>query len=314
MFRFTEGYFKTISLKAAPAFLAVMVLTIATSAIAGEPKPWGIGLQDAATPVKREVHEFHNLLMVLMTGVVVVVLGLLLFVMFRFNEKANPEPSKVTHNALIEVIWTVVPVCILLVIALPSFKVLYFMDRVADPDMTLEVTGYQWGWSYKYPDHGDIEFNADMIQPSDMAEYFPDGNGRRLLETYNPVVLPVDKNIEILVTARPNDVIHSWAMPAFGIKKDAVPGRLNHTWAKVEKTGVYFGQCSEICGESHAFMPISIYVVSEDEFNNWVDCVQNDESGAFYPSRACVRKLDLDKYRTPLKDVQRLEFARAQSE
>lgn len=284
------------------------------SAMAGEPKPWGIGLQEAATPVKREVHEFHNLLMVIITGIVVVVLGLLLFVMFRYNEKANPEPSKVTHNALIEVIWTVVPVCILLVIALPSFKVLYFMDRVADPDMTLEVTGYQWGWSYKYPDHGDIEFNADMIQPEDMAEYFPNGDGRRLLETYNPVVLPTNKNIEILVTARPNDVIHSWAMPAFGIKKDAVPGRLNHTWANIEKSGVYFGQCSEICGESHAFMPISIYAVPEEDFNSWVNCVQNDETGAFYPARACVQKLDLDKYRTPIEDVQRLKFARVRDE
>ena len=287
-------------------FLTLVVPTVS----AGEPLPWQLGMQDAVTPVKQQIHDFHNLLMIIITGITVFVLGLLLYVMFRFNAKSNPEPSKTTHNALIEVVWTVVPLAILVVIALPSFKVLYFMDRVVDPEMTLEVEGYQWGWTYRYPDQGGIEFNGDMIQDADMAEYFPEGQGRRLLETYNPVVLPVDTNIEILVTAR--DVLHSWAMPSFGIKKDAVPGRTNHTWARVETKGIYYGQCSEICGEGHAFMPISIYVVAKDEFKDWTDCVQNDRADAFYPARACVQELNLDKYRNPLKDVQTLKFANAE--
>ena len=278
-------------------------------AFAAEPLPWQLGFQEGVTPVTRELDSFHNLLLIIITGIVVFVLALLLYVMFRFNAKSNPEPSTTTHNVAIEVIWTVVPVIILTIIAIPSFKILYFMDRVVDPDMTLEVVGYQWGWTFKYPDHGEIEFNSDMISDEDMGEYFPQGNGRRLLETYNPVVLPLNKNIEFLITAR--DVLHSFAMPSFGFKTDAVPGRYNHAWARVEKPGVYFGQCSEICGERHAFMPVSIYVVKDDEFNAWVDCVQNDEADSFYPSRACVQKLNFDKYRKPLKDINRLDFAMA---
>jgi len=282
---------------------------VCVPAVAGEPLPWQLGLQEAVTPVKKEMHDFHNLLMIIITSITVFVLALLLYVMFRFNAKSNPEPSKTTHNAVIEVIWTVVPLAILVVIALPSFKMLYYMDRVVDPEMTLEVEGYQWGWTYRYPDHGEIEFNSDMIRKADMAEYIPDGGGRRLLETYNPVVLPVDTNIEILVTSR--DVLHSWAMPSFGIKTDAVPGRTNHTWARIEKKGVYYGQCSEICGEGHAFMPISIYAVSKKEFQNWTDCVQNDQADAFYPARACVQDFDLDKYRKPLEEIRKLKFAKA---
>lgn len=303
---------KRIAFTAGLAAIIPALMVIAPDpAFSAEPKPWGIGLQESVTPVKKEIEYFHDLLMIIMTGIVVFVSALLLYVIFRFNAKSNPEPSKTTHNAAIEVIWTVVPVCILLVIAIPSFKLLYFMDRVENPDMTLEVTGYQWGWNYKYPDHKNIEFNADMIQSADMAEYFPDGNGRRLLETYNPVVLPINQNIEILVTARPTDVLHSWAMPSFGIKQDAVPGRLNYTWARIEKPGIYYGQCSEICGEGHAFMPISIYAVPEKDFDQWVTCVTEEKADAFYPARACVKDLDLDRFRTPLKKINRLEFAKA---
>ena len=290
-------------------FLSSLIIALCASfqAWAGEPRPWQLGFQDAVTPIKRELNDFHNLLMVIITGVVIFVLALLLYVMFRYNAKSNPEPSKTTHNVAIEVLWTVVPVIILTVIAIPSFRILYFMDRVVDPQMTLEVNGYQWGWAFKYPDHGNIEFNSDMVRDEDLDEYFDSGEGRRLLETYNPVVLPINKNIEFLVTAR--DVLHSFAMPSFGIKTDAVPGRNNYSWAKIEKKGVYFGQCSEICGEGHAFMPVSIYAVGEGEFNDWVDCVQNDKADEFYPARACVQELGFDKYRRPMREMNRIEFA-----
>mgnify|MGYP006276431721 CR=1 FL=1 len=291
--------------------LLSMCTFLSVQGFAAEPLPWQLGLQDPATPVKEKLFDFHNLLLVIITGIVLFVLGLLIYVIFRYNEKTNPEPAKFSHNTMIEFIWTVILICILIVIAIPSFKVLFYMDKVVDPDMTLKVTGYQWGWTYTYPDHGNFEFNSDLIEdPADMAEYFPDGNGRRLLETYNPVVLPVNQNIQILVTSRPNDVLHSWAMPSFGIKKDAVPGRLNETWANITKPGIYYGQCSEICGDRHAYMPISIYAVQQSEFEQWAECVKNEETDNFYVARGCVQKFNLDKYRTPLKRLHTLEFAR----
>lgn len=291
------------------AFFAVTFTILPANA--GEPSPWQLGFQQAATPVKEQLNDFHNMLLIIITGITVFVLGLLLYVMFRFNAKSNPEPSKTTHNVAIEIIWTVVPVIILVVIAIPSFQILYYMDRVVEPEMTLEVEGYQWGWTYSYPDHEEITFDADMIADEELDEFIPEGQGRRLLETYNPVVIPAETNIEIVVTARPKDVLHSWAMPSFGVKKDAVPGRINSTWINVNKPGVYFGQCSELCGERHAYMPISIYAVEKQEFDAWVNCVQNDKADEFYPSRACVQELGFDKYRRSLDDVNRLKFATA---
>ena len=250
--------------------VAVMTATYSFAAMAADaapvvPQPWQIMFQPAATPVAHRLDQFHDMLLYIIIAIAVFVLLLLVFVAFRFNARANPVPSKTTHNVPLEVLWTIVPVIILIVIAVPSFKLLYYMDRVEKPDMTLKVTGYQWYWGYEYPDQGGINFLSNMIPEKDIDK----SKGQvRLLSTDNPVVVPVDTNIQVLVTAA--DVIHSFAMPAFGIKRDAVPGRTNETWFRVEKPGTYFGQCSEICGTGHAYMPIEIKAVTREEFDVWV--------------------------------------------
>jgi cytochrome c oxidase subunit 2 len=278
-------------------FAAVMAL-ILTAGVAGayEPKPTELGFQPPASPNMERLEHFHNdLLMWIISAIVIFVLALLLWVVIRFNAKSNPVPSKTTHNVPLEVLWTVVPVVILIIVAVPSFKLLYYLERTPTPEMTLKVSGYQWGWTYTYPDQGDIEFNADVIADDELDEYIPNKQGRRLLETYNPVVLPVGKDIQVIVTA--SDVIHSWTVPAFGAKKDAVPGRLNETWFHISEPGVYSGQCSEICGIRHASMPISVYAVTPEEFDQWAKCVKGDKASADFPSRACVQSLGFDKYR-----------------
>ena len=256
-------------------FLTVLmaaIFAIIDPSMASEPLPWQKGLQPAATPVMERINEFHNMLFIVITLISVFVIGLMGFILIRFNAKANPEPSKTTHNTMIEVIWTVVPVVILILIAIPSLKLLYFQDRVENPDMTIKVVGYQWYWGYEYPDHEDLSFNAYMIADEDI-----DGSldQRRLLSTDNQLVLPVDTNIQILVTAA--DVLHAFAVPAFGIKTDAVPGRINETWIRVEKEGTYYGQCSELCGKGHAFMPSEVRVVSKEDFNAWVEFAKDGE-------------------------------------
>lgn len=244
---------------------AVLGLALVTPALAAIPEPWGINFQPAASPTMTKVHEFHSLLLWIIVGIVLFVSALLLVIIFRFNEKRNPTPSKTSHNTLLEVIWTAVPVLILVVIAIPSFRLLYYADKSPDPEMTIKVVGHQWYWSYEYPDHGDIAFDSYMVADKDLK---PEDRDLRLLKVDNEVVLPVDTRIQVLVTAQ--DVIHSWAMPAFGIKKDAIPGRMNETWFQIDKPGTYYGQCSEICGTGHAFMPIAVRAVSKDEFAAWV--------------------------------------------
>lgn len=229
-------------------------------------KPLQLGLKPAATPQMERITDFHNgILMWVITVIVIFVTGLLIYVAIRFNKKANPTPSKTTHHVLLEVLWTAVPVLILLVIAIPSFKMLYYLDRVEEPDMTLKVTGYQWYWGYEYPDHGGISFESYMIPEEELDE---SKGQRRLLSTDNPVVLPIDTNIQVVITAA--DVLHAFTVPAFGIKKDAVTGRLNETWVRIDKPGTYYGQCSEICGVNHAYMPIEIKAVTKEEFEAWV--------------------------------------------
>ena len=198
-----------------------------------------------------------------MTAITVFVLGLMVYVMVRFNAKANPVPSKTSHNTLIEVVWTVIPILILLVIAVPSFRLLYD-QATPEADMTIKATGYQWYWGYEYPDHGDIAFDALMLEDDELQPGQP-----RLLTTDNAVVVPVDTTVRVLVTAA--DVIHNWAMPAFGVKMDAYPGRLNETWFRANQTGIYYGQCSELCGIRHSFMPIMVKVVEKEEFTAWVE-------------------------------------------
>lgn len=236
----------------------------AAEKVVGIPKPWSLGFQESASPVKEQMEWFHNsLLMPIITGIVVFVMGLLIYVMVRFNAKANPVPSKTTHNVMLEVIWTLIPVLILVVIVIPSMKMLYFVDKTKDAEMTLKVTGYQWYWGYEYPDHGGVNFLSNMVQTKDLKEGEP-----KLLKTDNAVVLPVDTNIRVLVTA--SDVLHSFAMPALGVKTDAIPGRLNETWMRIEKEGIFYGQCSELCGVNHGFMPIEIKAVSKEEFAKWI--------------------------------------------
>lgn len=230
---------------------------------ASEPLPWQIGFQPAATPVMEEVINLHHFLMILMSCVVVLVLCLILYVCIRFNAKTHPVPNKFSHNVLIEVIWTVIPAILLVIIAIPSFKVLHFVETIPQSDMTIKVVGKQWYWTYSYPDHGAFEFDSYII-PEDKLQT----GQKRLLEVDNRLVVPVGQVIRFLITA--SDVIHSFAVPAFGIKTDAVPGRVNETWIKVDKPGVYYGQCSELCGVNHGFMPIAIEVVSKEEFDAWV--------------------------------------------
>ena len=243
--------------------IGMMSLMGAPSVHAAQPEPWQLGFQPAATDMMARISSFNDFLLILMTAITVFVLGLMVYVMVRFNAKANPVPSKTSHNTLIEVVWTVIPILILLVIAVPSFRLLYD-QATPEADMTIKVTGYQWYWGYEYPDHGDIAFDALMLEDDELQPGQP-----RLLTTDNAVVVPVDTTVRVLVTAA--DVIHNWAMPAFGVKMDAYPGRLNETWFRANKTGTYYGQCSELCGIRHSFMPIMVKVVEKEEFTAWVE-------------------------------------------
>lgn len=240
---------------------------------------WQMGFQQPVTPVAVQLNDFHNFLLWICTAIAVFVFILLAIIVVRFNARANPKPAQFTHNTMLEVVWTTIPVIILIVIAVPSLKLLYFMDRTAKPEMTLKVTGHQWQWEYEYPDNGGISFTSYLIKDADID---PAKGQKRLLSTDAPVVLPVDTNIQILVTAA--DVLHAFAVPAFGVKLDAVPGRINETWARIEEPGVYYGQCSELCGKDHAYMPIEIHAVSKEEFAQWVEKQQSPpDEGAETP-------------------------------
>ncbi|MEM9470145.1 MAG: cytochrome c oxidase subunit II, partial [Pseudomonadota bacterium] len=235
------------------------------------PKPTQLGLKEPASPQKERISYFHNGLLYLITAIVVFVTGLMIWVVIRYNQKANPTPSKTTHNVPLEIIWTLIPALIVGFIAFPSFKMLYYLDRSESIDMTLKVTGYQWYWGYEYPDHDGISFLSYMIPEEEIDET---KGQRRLLSTDNPLVLPINKNIAIQITSA--DVIHAFTVPSFGIKKDAVPGRLNETWVRIEKPGTYFGQCSQICGINHAFMPIEVKAVTEEEFEEWLKMAKEE--------------------------------------
>jgi len=247
------------------AALAVGILltgSATASAGLGQPSPWQLGLQEAGSPVMADVIWFHDFLLWIITGITAFVLILLLLVIVRFNARANPTPSRTTHNALIEVIWTIVPVIILVAIAIPSFRLLFVQLDEPKPDITVKATGKQWYWTYDYPDNGNFEFDSLIVEDKDLKPGQP-----RLLTVDNEMVVPVNKIVHVLVTGA--DVIHSFAVPSFGIKIDAVPGRLNDTWFKATSEGRFHGQCSELCGKDHAFMPITVRVVSDAEFAAW---------------------------------------------
>ena len=239
-------------------------LTSGGSALAAQPEPWQVGLQQAGSPLMERIVSFHNLMLVIITAICVVVLALLLYAARTFRASRQKTPSKRTHNTLLEVVWTAVPVLILVIIAIPSFRLLYYSDVIPPTDMTVKAIGRQWYWSYEYPDHDNFTFDAFML-PEDELE----PGMLRLLETDQRVVVPTNTNIKIQVTS--SDVLHSWAMPSMGVKTDAVPGRLNETWINVKEPGVYYGQCSEICGVMHGFMPITIEALPPEEFAVWVE-------------------------------------------
>jgi cytochrome c oxidase subunit 2 len=242
------------------------ILSNANESGLGVATNWGIDLQNPISVVAKDVYDMHFFVFIVMTLITLFVLALLIWVCYRYSEKNNKTPSKTVHNTLVEILWTAIPVLILVVIAVPSFKLLYKQDVIPEPDLTIKAIGYQWYWGYEYPDHGNFSYEAFMLQGEDEVE---DGRPfKRMLTTDTIVVVPVNKIVRVQVTAA--DVLHSWAVPAFSVKTDAVPGRLNETWFKAEKTGIYYGMCSELCGVNHQSMPIEIHVVTENEFTKWV--------------------------------------------
>jgi cytochrome c oxidase subunit II len=264
-------------------------LAICGIALAGEgqPSPWEIGLQDPASPVMHDIVDFHNVLLWIITAISGFVLLLLLWVIVRFNARANPTPSRTTHNTFIEVIWTVLPVIILVGIAIPSFRLLFFQLNTPPADLTVKATGkVGWFWHYNYPDNGPFEYDSFMLKEPDRQKSKP--NEPRLLAVDEDLVVPVNKVVRVLVTADPEGVIHSFAVPSFGIKIDAIPGRLNETWFKAEREGIYYGQCSELCGKDHAFMPIAVRVVSDKEFAAWLADAKKKFAQADSPSQTTV--------------------------
>ena len=244
----------------------------------GQPHPWQLGLQEGVTPIKHSIADLHSMLLIIITAITVFVLALLLYVMVRFGAKKNPVPSRISHNTFVEIAWTLIPVLILVVIAVPSFRLLYAEDRIPKADMTLKVTGHQWYWSYEYPDNGGFGFDSLMVQTDDLKKGQP-----RLLETDNHVVVPVDTTVRIQITGA--DVLHAWMVPALGVQIEAVTGRLNESWFKAEKEGIFYGQCTELCGINHGFMPISVEVVSKEKFKEWAAAAKKKFAADEAPSR-----------------------------
>ena len=244
---------------------AYIILTLTPgSVLANQPKEWQLGFQKAASQGMEDIVWFHDyMLLPIITAITVFVLFLLLYTCVRFRASKNKVASTTSHNTLVEVLWTLIPCLILIVMAVPSFKVLYSQDTIPKADVTIKAVGYQWYWGYEYPDE-NIIFDSYMVDEKDLKENQP-----RLLTVDNEIYVPVNKVIKVMITA--NDVLHAWALPSFGVKRDAIPGRINETWFKADRTGTFYGQCSELCGIKHAFMPITVNVVSENEYNQWLE-------------------------------------------
>jgi cytochrome c oxidase subunit 2 len=270
-------------LGASIAALAAATLVHAATAQA-QPVPWQLGLQDAADERMASIISLHSFVLWIITGICLFVLGLLVVIIVRFNAKSNPTPSATTHNTMLEVLWTVIPVAILVAIAIPSFRLLYFEDVVPPSDMTIKAIGKQWFWSYEYPDNGNFTFDSlglsDRVAATQMEP--------RLLGTNNHVVVPVNKTVRLLTTGA--DVIHAWTIPAFGVKIDAVPGRINQSWFKANREGKFYGQCSELCGARHAFMPIEVEVVSQERFDQWVTEAKTKFAAVDAPTRVAAER------------------------
>jgi cytochrome c oxidase subunit II len=253
---------------------AALAMSPAVSAELGQPAPWEYKLQGSASEVMDRITSFHSALLIIITIITLFVLALLIVVMVKFNARSNPTPSRTTHNTLIEVAWTLIPVLILVSIAVPSFRLLFLELDVPKADLTIKATGKQWYWTYAYPDNGKFEFDSLLACDESRTKC----EAPRLLQVDNQIVVPVNKVIRVQTIGA--DVIHSFAVPAFGIKIDAIPGRLNETWFKAEKTGIYYGQCSELCGKDHAYMPIAVKVVTDQEFGTWVEAAKKKFASA----------------------------------
>ena len=251
------------------SILSIFFIFISFELFGKQATDWQLSFQNPATDLMGSVVGLHNIILIVMTLVTLFVLFLLFYVSFRFSAKRNPIPSTTTHNTVVEVLWTAIPIVILVVLAIPSFKLLYQQEKSENYDMTVKVIGHQWYWEYEYPDHGDFYFESYMVQEQDLEE-----GDLRLLTVDNPLVIPANKNIQILITA--GDVLHSWAVPSMGLKTDAVPGRLNETWVNVKEPGIFRGQCSEICGSGHGFMPVVVKVLPEREFMAWANEAKNN--------------------------------------
>ena len=244
--------------------VAICLLGQSAYAELGLSEDWQLSFQEPATDLMSDIISFHSyILMPIITGISILVLFLLLYIAFRFNSSRNQVASTTTHNTIVEILWTVIPVVLLIIIAIPSFRLLYVSETIPKADLTIKAIGNQWYWSYEYPDYGDIVFDANMLNDDELSD-----PKLRLLETDTQIVVPVNKVVKLQITS--NDVLHAWTIPAFGVKMDAVPGKLNETWFKANQEGLFYGQCSELCGPKHAFMPINVKVVSEKEFEDWI--------------------------------------------
>jgi cytochrome c oxidase subunit 2 len=248
--------------------LGALALMTLLPAFAGETQPMQIGMQNAGTPVQLMINEFYNFVNVIIISIALFVLALLIYVLMRYNAHASPEPSRTTHNAALEIAWTIIPVFILVIIAVPSFKLLNFQYTYPKPDLTIKATGYTWYWSHEYTDQGGFSVDSVVLGDDDRQERIKKGiPAPRLLAVDNEVIVPAGKNVLMLITSA--DVIHSWTVPAFGSNTDAVPGRLTSTWFQVPKPGIYYGDCTQLCGKDHSAMPIAVRVVPEATFNDW---------------------------------------------
>lgn len=274
------------------AVVALACLLFASASFADQPRPWQMGFQDAATSIMEQIRWFEQYTLWFIVPITIFVLILLVVVAVKFRASANPVPSKTSHNTTIEVVWTLGPVLILLFLAIPSFNLLtYQLKMPENPDITIKATGTQWLWSYEYEGEQEISFDSYMLKEEDRATYGKEDVARypRLLAVDNEVVVPVGKTVRLLVTAAPTDVIHAFAMPAFGLKIDAIPGRLNETWFRADREGLYYGQCSELCGKDHAYMPIAIRVVNDQQYAAWLAGAAEDVRAA---NRALMASVD----------------------
>jgi len=236
----------------------------AAQGVVGAPRPWEMGMQRSFSPIKDRIIDLHDLVLAIITVITLFVAALLMWVVYRYNAQRNPTPSRTSHNTVLEISWTVIPVLILVIIAIPSFRLIYYQDRTPDPDMTIKVTGHQWYWEYTYPDQGNLDIESRYVGDDDLKP-----GQLRLLDVDNQLVIPVNKKIRILTTS--GDVIHSFFIPSFGVQRYAIPGRTIETWLEANQIGTFYGECNQICGQNHSQMPISVRALSEADFKTWVD-------------------------------------------